>query len=78
MHVLFKRVLERSRLVFIAHYHCTSVGIFYCLVTSRLYIMLCPLRCMCECAHIHEPLVQIPSLHMRKQKTKCLDCVTNS
>jgi len=28
MHVLFKSVLERSRLVFIAHYHSMSVEIF--------------------------------------------------
>lgn len=31
MHALFKRLLERSGPVFIAHYHCTSAEIFFLL-----------------------------------------------
>lgn len=34
MHALFKRLLERSGPVFIAHYHCTSAEIFFFTTSS--------------------------------------------
>lgn len=67
MHALFKRLLERSRPVFIAHYHCTSAEIFffYYLVISKLQIIL-PSPLWHVQVHTH-PGTAYPNLQTGKQ-----------